>query len=82
MPSGTAPAPARRFAQKMYNWNTLNSKVFKKMGFQMRQDELDALCNCARAESCEGVTRKITNLAQESGSYPSVSHLRSPVPAP
>lgn len=36
---------ANSFAQKMYNWNTLNAKVFKKMGFQLRKDELDAIVN-------------------------------------
>lgn len=37
---------ANSFATKMYNWNTLNGKVFKKMGFQLREEELTALCNC------------------------------------
>jgi len=37
---------ANSYAQKMYNWNTLNAKVFKKMGWQLRQDELDNICNC------------------------------------
>jgi len=37
---------ANSYAQKMYNWSTLNTKVFKKMGWQLRQEELDAIVNC------------------------------------
>ena len=33
---------ANSYSQKIYNWKTLNTKVFKKMGFQMQQDEMDA----------------------------------------
>ena len=29
---------ANSYAQKMYNWKTLNGKVFKKMGFQLQQE--------------------------------------------
>jgi len=28
-------------SQKMYNWNTLNQKVLKKLGFQIHQQDLD-----------------------------------------
>lgn len=28
-------------SQKLYNWNTLNTKVLKKMGFQIHQQDLD-----------------------------------------
>lgn len=28
-------------AQKLYNWNTLNSKVLKKLGYQIHQQDLD-----------------------------------------
>jgi len=27
----------------MYNWNTLNTKVFKRMGFQLQKPELEDL---------------------------------------
>jgi hypothetical protein len=37
---------ANSYAQKMYNWSTLNTKVFKKMGWQLRQEELEAIVNC------------------------------------
>jgi len=30
-------------AQKVYNWNTLNLKVFKKFGFSISKQEVDAL---------------------------------------
>lgn len=32
--------------QKMYNWNTLNQKVLKRMGFQIAKEEMLAMCNC------------------------------------
>lgn len=32
--------------QKMYNWNTLNQKVFKRMGFTIPKSECDAIVNC------------------------------------
>ena len=37
---------ANSYATKIYNWNTLNSRVFKKMGFQLSKDELEALVTC------------------------------------
>lgn len=30
----------------MYNWNTLNQKVFKRMGFTLSKQEFEAVCNC------------------------------------
>lgn len=32
--------------QKLYNWNTLQQKVFKKIGFQMDQKHVDDIVNC------------------------------------
>lgn len=32
--------------QKMNNWNTLNTKVFKKMGFQLAPSDIEAVVNC------------------------------------
>ena len=32
---------AHSVAQKVYNWNTLNLKVFKKFGFQISKQEVD-----------------------------------------
>lgn len=32
-------------AQKLYNWNTLNLKVFKKFGFSISRQETEALVN-------------------------------------
>ena len=38
---------AHSVAQKIYNWNTLNLKVFKKFGFQVSKQEIDSLVNLA-----------------------------------
>ena len=56
---------ANSYAQKMYNWKTLNGKVFKKMGFQIQQEEMDALCNCAPQQ----VERTLKNLQQRMAKY-------------
>lgn len=32
--------------QKQNNWNTLNTKVFKKMGFQIASSDIEAVINC------------------------------------
>lgn len=32
--------------QKMYNWATLNQKVFRRLGFQMEKVEIDSVVNC------------------------------------
>mmetsp|Transcript_24809 Transcript_24809/g.34193 ORF Transcript_24809/g.34193 Transcript_24809/m.34193 type:complete len:275 (+) Transcript_24809:32-856(+) len=37
---------ASSLAQKMYNWNTLNQKVFKRVGFSFPRAECEAVCNC------------------------------------
>lgn len=29
--------------QKLYNWNTLNQKVFKKLGFQITKKDIDSV---------------------------------------
>ncbi|CAD8043090.1 unnamed protein product [Paramecium primaurelia] len=34
---------AHSVQQKQYNWNTLNAKVFRKMGFQITQKDIDAV---------------------------------------
>jgi len=37
---------AHSVSAKTYNWNTLNQKVFKKMGFQLNQTDIEAVINC------------------------------------
>ena len=55
---------ANSYSQKIYNWNTLNGKVFKKMGFQLQKEELDALCNCT-PQSVERMLLQVqTNMAK------------------
>ncbi len=53
-PSPCAPYPcglgglssANGIQQKMYNWNTLNAKVFKRIGFMVTKQDCEACCNC------------------------------------
>jgi len=56
---------ANSYATKMYNWNTLNAKPFKKMGFQLNKEELDALCNCTP----QAVERALKKLQQNMAKY-------------
>ena len=30
----------------MYNWNTMNQKVFKRLGFSVPRQDLEAVANC------------------------------------
>lgn len=37
---------AHSVSQKTYNWNTLNQKVFKKLGFTLTKKDIDEIVNC------------------------------------
>mmetsp|Transcript_34090 Transcript_34090/g.75593 ORF Transcript_34090/g.75593 Transcript_34090/m.75593 type:complete len:242 (-) Transcript_34090:560-1285(-) len=37
---------ANGFQQKMYNWNTLNQKVLKRLGFVIAKSDCEAIANC------------------------------------
>ena len=37
---------AHSVSQKSYNWNTLNQKVFKKIGFTLTKKDIDDAVNC------------------------------------
>jgi len=55
---------ANSFAQKMYNWKTLNQKVFKKLGFQLVDHEMEQLSNCA-PQAVEKALKKLqTSMAK------------------
>lgn len=40
------PSSANSTTQKMYNWNTMNQKVFKRLGFNVAKQDLEAVSNC------------------------------------
>jgi len=42
--------------QKTYNWQTLNRKVLRKFGFQLKKEEIDDVVNCKR-----GAIEKVLN---------------------
>ena len=46
---------ANSLSQKMYNWDTLNFKVFKKLGIQFHQQDLEDCCNVCRFVSSTDV---------------------------
>ena len=37
---------ANSLSQKAYNWKTINSKVLRRLGFSLAQDDIDKLINC------------------------------------
>ena len=56
---------ANSYAQKIYNWNTLNTKVFRKLGFTAQKQELDELCNC-HAQAAEKLLKQLQTSSQGS----------------
>eukprot|EP00798_Chlamydomonas_sp_ICE-L_P011036 gene11036-18639_t len=49
---------ANGFVQKMYNWNTLNQKVFKRLGFVISKSETETVANCV-AGSVERILKLV-----------------------
>ncbi|CEM02240.1 unnamed protein product [Vitrella brassicaformis CCMP3155] len=48
---------ANSVAKKVYNWNTLNQRVFKKMGFQLESTDVDDVVN-AKPYTIEKILRQ------------------------
>merc|ERR1711971_618175 len=44
-------------AQKAYNWRTINQKVFRKIGFQISEQDVNDIVTCKRG-ACERVLLK------------------------
>ncbi|GAX78246.1 hypothetical protein CEUSTIGMA_g5688.t1 [Chlamydomonas eustigma] len=54
--------------QKMYNWNTLNQKVLKRLGFFIPKEDVMAMCNCqpgAVERTLKLVKMKISKLRED-----------------
>ena len=49
---------ANSVQQKNYNWTTLNSKVFRRIGFAVMKSEIDLVCRC-RPNAVERVLRSL-----------------------
>ena len=37
---------ANSVRQKLYNWSTLNNKVFKRLDFEVKKADIEAIVNC------------------------------------
>ncbi|PNH06963.1 Sperm flagellar protein 1 [Tetrabaena socialis] len=61
---------ANGLQQKLYNWNTLNAKVFKRLGFMVTKQDSEACCHC-KPGAVERVLKlikvKITKYKEENG---------------
>uniref|UniRef100_A0A061RM56 Duf1042-domain-containing protein n=1 Tax=Tetraselmis sp. GSL018 TaxID=582737 RepID=A0A061RM56_9CHLO len=51
---------ANAAAQKMYNWNTLNQRVFKRLGFQIHRSDCEEVVNAVPG-AIEGVLLQVKN---------------------
>jgi len=75
---------AHALQKKLENWNTLNKKVFRKMGFQISRNDIDQVINCA-PDAIERVLKlvreKITEF-KERGRSPEITSKKSPSAPP
>ncbi|CAG9316559.1 unnamed protein product [Blepharisma stoltei] len=55
---------AHSVQQKVTNWNTLNVKVFRKMGFQIARTDIDNIVNC-NPETIERVLKVVQDKINE-----------------
>lgn len=55
---------AHSVQQKLTNWNTLNVKVFRKMGFQLARSDIDKMINCV-PETVEKVLKMVQDKLEE-----------------
>lgn len=39
-------SPANSLRQKLYNWGTLNQKVFKRLGYEVKRGDVESIVNC------------------------------------
>lgn len=75
-------SPASGLAQKLYNWSTLNTKVFRKLGFVVRHPECEAVASC-EAGAIERVLKllhsRLPELEPQTAALPSTSRSSSPM---
>lgn len=56
---------AHSMQQKLYNWNTLNQKVFRKMGFLLSKSDIDKVTSCVP----EAIERALRVVQLKLGEY-------------
>jgi hypothetical protein len=63
---------ANSVRQKLYNWNTLNTKVFKKIGYQISQKDVNNIVKCqpGSIEKCLFDTKTKLEMVKASGGPP------------
>lgn len=67
---------ANSYTQKMYNWNTLNQKVLKKLGYQIHQQDLDDVIKAA-----PGAVERVLSVLQEKVSQAANRQLKVAMPS-
>ena len=61
---------------KLYNWRTLDERVFRKLGHALAASERQD-CACAKPGAIEGVLRLLQQLLLDRGLLPEVSQSHS-----
>lgn len=61
---------AHSMQQKLYNWNTLNQKVFRKMGFLLSKGDIERITSCVP----EAVERALRVVQQKLSEYSAGHH--------
>ena len=56
---------------KEYNWTTMNAKVFKKIGFQVCKDDIEAVIKCE-----QGAIERVLRMVQ----LQIVRYMKNPTP--
>ena len=64
---------ANSLSQKAYNWKTINSKVLRRLGFSLSQDEIESLINCVPG-TVETLLKTTKRKLAEFRSRPSAGH--------
>ena len=78
-------SPANATQQKVYNWNTLNQRPFKKLGLQISKADITAVCNCkpnAVEKGLRHLNAKISKYMSRAEALQGQEPLSSMAPAP
>jgi len=73
---------ANSLQQKMYNWNTLNQKVFRRLGFQLDKQECQDIANAAPGSverALKLVKQKISSYVEDASTSPPGALQGSPI---
>eukprot|EP00976_Prorocentrum_cordatum_P078106 1182964-Prorocentrum_minimum.AAC.3 len=65
---------ASSVTQKLYNWNTLNQKVFRKLNFSANKGDVEAISNCVPGAIERFLKLLQIKIAKHRGKFPGAFH--------